>query len=252
MQLHDRKIPESAKEEISNQPVPKVPLRAGFDFGAIKDVLQTPESNRPEISQGRVTPPLASAHALPAYSPIQRSGSAPPPVFPSPSTTPKPRPSLQLPAEDEVEPVAGPSLLTPSSARSFSMSDKPDVTSFGTNTSHSVLSPSLSFASYDGSIWPPSSDVQDNTQPLGGGYLSKSNFGPYRPTESLSFGDSSGALTSFSTVDINMPPPPVPINPFASRSALTFGGLSDEARKTDEDPWGTFTKRPVPSSNPWS
>lgn len=262
--LQDPAIPQSTTEDDTKQSTPTIPLRAGFDFGAIKDVLQTSETNVQRKAQGPVASPVASGHELPVYSPIQRSGSAPPPAFPSPATTPKPRPSLQLAIEDEVEPIAGPSSLTPSFGRSLSMSDRPELSSFGANpsiednnSSHSSES-SLSFASYDGSMWLPSSNDVHKSTPLGGDYLSRSNFGPYKSTESISFGDSNGTLTSFGAVDVKMPPPPVPINPFASRATLSYGGLGDATKEpagTNDDPWGVFserTKRTIPSSNPWS
>ena len=213
----------------------EIPVHAGFDFAAIKDVIGQSGQSAEEVQvpqPSRYPPP-----SLPVHPPTLRTESAPPPLpeTPSPSRTPKPRPSLNLPpVPREDEPVAGPSNspradLSSTLSRSLSLNNmseaaaEADMTSsFGASSSAS-RQPALSFGGSDGSIWP--SQEPDPTPTFGGrfggGYQLPSNSSALRSSDVLSnpFASGSGGLRSD-----RLPSPSE--NPFASAAApsLSFGG----------------------------
>ncbi|KAI0783157.1 DUF726-domain-containing protein [Abortiporus biennis] len=155
---------------------PDLPIHAGFDFRAIKEVLGNTDLKAEEMKMPSPHP----FHVPTIPPPTQRSESAPPPVpeTPSPERTPTSRLSMDLPPLPEnVEPIAGPSNsrhdLNSSFSRSLSLNniraEPEDVTSLGPaeNGSFSSTStlteraPTLSFGTSDGSLWPAPSEASD-------------------------------------------------------------------------------------------
>ncbi|KAI0714780.1 hypothetical protein C8Q76DRAFT_436977 [Earliella scabrosa] len=190
----------------------ELPAHAGFDFAAIKEVLGKSDLNHEEVQVPQPTrfPPPS----IPP--PTLRTESAPPPLpeTPSPSTTPKVRPSLDLPPvphEDHQQPVAGPSTSTSPRAdlsstlsRSLSLNNMSAAAEADMTSSFGATAPRppvLSFGSSDGSIWPapepePTPTVYGG---FGGGFRAPSSLSAMRSTDVLS-------------------------NPFAGAPALSFGG----------------------------
>ena len=245
------------------EPAPAVPLHAGFDLSAIKDVLR--ESK--ETDGGKTLSPALSLspvpeHMIPPASPITRSGSAPPYT-----SMHHPHSHSQLSHNLTTGGDAGedgtPDDLTPTFSRSFSFVDTPstarnkDFTSVNNTlvpdvpTTHplSSNSPQLSFGSYDGSIWQSSST--DVYQP-GTAALTQS-------PSLLGEGRGNGSYSHLSSSPS--------INPFVSRSSLQFAGpggtIGDDPPTTivsppnhEADPWSSFTrgKKPINglNSNPWA
>ena len=241
----------------ANDPAPAIPLHAGFDFEAIKDVLRETKDSEGGKSTFSLNP--VPEHMIPPASPIPRSGSAPPYTYTHP--TPSRSQLSQGFTRDEDDNVS--SALTPAFSRSLSLAD---TTSTGKNNEFASFnaldpevsaksplpsnSPSLSFGGYDGSIWQvPANDVyqsgvatsRPSLSPLGDGrgtrsygYLSSSpTIDPFDNQPSLSFGGSGG------TIDY-VPSPPI------VRSS-----------NNEADPWpSSLTRGKKPNSgfnsNPWA
>ena len=243
------------------EPTPTVPLHAGFDFEAIKDVLRESkdsEGGKPStFSLGPVP-----EHMIPPASPVPRSGSAPPytPMQPPP---PHSQLSQNFSGDDSADDSGVSGVLTPAFSRSLSLADTPGARAnkdftlpntlgpeIPTRSPPSSNSPSLSFGGYDGSIWQASSnDVYQF-----GGIVSTPSSSP--SVEGRANG-SYGYLSSSPT-----------INPFFSRSSLPFGGPGGTidyvpstsivpSSNNEADPWTsslTRGKKPIsgPNSNPWA
>jgi len=244
--------------EDAKDPTPTIPLHAGFDFEAIKDVLRETKDTEGGKSNFSLNP--VPEHMIPPASPIPRSGSAPPYTYTHPTLS---RSQLsQGFARDEADNVSG--ALTPAFSRSLSLAGTPstgknnEFTSFDAPDSEvpaksplSSDSASLSFGGYDGSIWQaPSNEVYHQSRaaastpplpPLGNGrgagsygYLSSSPaIDPFDNQPSLSFGGSGG------TIDY-VPSPPI------VRSS-----------NNEAEPWSsslTRGKKPINgfNSNPWA
>jgi hypothetical protein len=239
-----------------------IPLRAGFDFKAIQDVIKSTEADSAKPLDIQATPKNPGT-ALPTISTSQRSGSAPPLVSPSRPSTINLRQSAIPHIVDEQEPIAGPSSLAPHLARSLFVRDlhSEPVTSYGdvplTDSLHSA-EPQLSFGSYDGSIWPfSSSDEHQSVSLMDSTEKSRLE----KSTEFQPFGGGHGGFSSLGPVT---PPPSSlpPINPFAS--TLSFGGPGGSISESpftrlsasERDPWTAYSdsskKSAISSPNPWS
>ena len=244
----------------AKEAIPTVPLHAGFDFAAIKDVLrESKETEGGKPSTFSLNP--VPEHTIPPVSPITRSGSAPP--YTSSRTPPShSRLSRNFTGDDDTGEDGESSALTPTFSRSLSLADMPSAGENNDRTSldtlgpqvptkfpHPSNSPSLSFGGYDGSVWQASSND---------GYKS----GATASTPSLSLLGEERANGSF---DYLSPSPT--INPFVSRSSLSFGGPGgtiDHVPPTsvvppsnnEADPWSsslTRGKKPISglNTNPW-
>lgn len=239
---------------------PTVPLHAGFDFAAIKDVLrESKERDGEKLSASSLS--SVPEHLIPPASPITRSGSAPPYT-----STHRPPFSSQLSrgftSDDDANEDGASDDLSSGFSRSFSLADAPStgrnkgITSLNNTLDSGVPmkpplssnSPQLSFGGYDGSVWQASPTD---------GYQS----GTVSSTRSLSLlgegrgNGSSGYLSSPS------------IDPFASPPTLSFGGpggtIGYEPSTSvvppsnhEADPWSSVTrgKKAIngPNSNPWA
>jgi hypothetical protein len=239
------------------EPAPTVPLHAGFDFAAIKDVLrESKETGGGKVPAVSLNP--IPEHMIPSASPITRSGSAPPYT-----STHRPPPHSQLSyhftGDDDGEGRVTDD-LAPAFSRSLSLVDAATAGSNNEFTSvdntlgpevpkKSPLpsnSPQVSFGSYDGGIWQAS---------YAGVYQSET--AASKPSLSL-LGEgrengSGGYLSSSPTID-----------PFATRSSLSPGGTIGYERSTpivpppnhEADPWSSLTrgKKAISgfNANPWA
>ena len=230
-----------------------IPVHAGFDFAAIKQVL-----GKSDLNPGELKIPQASPFPPPSiHPPTKRTESAPPPIPEPPSPpTPKARASADLPPilHDE-EPIAGPSAsprsdLSSAFSRSLSlnnMSDagEADMTSFGSAVSSSRR-PTLAFGGSDGSLW-PAQDPEPISTAYGaiGGYQMPSSLSAMRSADLLSNPFASAGSGGLRPDGLPAPPD----NPFASSpaSGLSFGGIdgsitfssaSSPPPQASGDPWG--------------
>ena len=234
---------------------PTIPLHAGFDFEAIKDVLrESKETDGGKVSAVSLNP--IPEHMIPPASPITRSGSAPP-------HTSMHRPPLQsqlshnLTGDDAGENRVSDD-LTPAFSRSLSLVDTPaagrnnDFTSVDDTLGPEVSmnypfpssSPQLSFGGYDGSIWQAS---------YTGVYQSETA----ASKRSLSFSGEGRENGSYGSLS-----PSPTINPFANQPSLPVGpGTIGYEPSTsivlppnhEAEPW-TSRKKPISglNPNPWA
>ena len=245
----------------SRETTPTVPLHAGFDFAAIKDVLrESKETDGGKSSTFSLGP--VPEHTIPSTSPITRSGSAPPhtSTYTPPSHS---RLSRNFTGDDYTDEDGLSSALAPAFSRSLSLADMHNTGKNNDFTSPNTLgpevptksplpsnSPSLSFGGYDGSIWQGSSID---------GYKS----GTTASTPSLSLLGEGRANGSYDYLSSSPT-----INPFVSQSSLSFGGPGgtiDHVPPTsivppsnnEADPWSSPVprgKKPTSglNSNPWA
>ncbi|KAI0756434.1 hypothetical protein C8Q80DRAFT_1215385 [Daedaleopsis nitida] len=219
----------------------EIPKHAGFDFAAIKATI-----GKSDLNPDGLLVPQPSRFPPPSIPPpTLRTESAPPPVPDpvSPATTPRARPSMDLPPipSSDDEPIAGPSTTNPRAdlssmlSRSLSLNnmsetdEAPGLTSFGNFASspspsaNTSRQPGLSFGDSDSSIWPSHEPEPTPTFGVfGGGYKPmRSSFSTLRSTDVLSnpFAGASGGLRSDAL-------PAMANNPFASAGtpSLSFGG----------------------------
>lgn len=242
-------------------PTPTVPLHAGFDFEAIKDVLRENkggEGGKPSTFSLNPVP----EHMIPPASPITRSGSAPPYTSTHPPSSHS-QLSQSFTRDDDADYDGVSDALTPAFSRSLSLSDTPSTGINNSFTSLNALgpdvptksppstnSPSLSFGGYDGSIWrAPPNDVYQS-----GAAASTPSLSP------LGDGRANGSYGYLSS--------PPTINPFVSQSSLSFGGPEGTigyvpstsivpSSNNQADPWSsslTRGKKPTNglNSNPWA
>ena len=254
-----KEIPDGNGEP--EEPSPAIPLHAGFDFTAIKDVLQESkdaEREKPAVLSLNPVP----EHMIPQASPTTRSGSAPP--YTSTHLPPShSRLSRGFTSDDDTDKDGMSGDVTPTFSRPFSLADTANTGRNNDFTSLNNLgpqvptksplpsnSPSLSFGGYDGSIWQsPSNDVYQSGATSSTPSLSP--FGEGRAKGSYGYPSSSST-----------------INPFVGQSPLSFGGPGgtiDHGPSTsivplsnnEADPWSpslTRGKKPINgfNSNPWA
>ncbi|KZT27619.1 DUF726-domain-containing protein [Neolentinus lepideus HHB14362 ss-1] len=259
------------------------PLRAGFNFDAIKEVISKSELDPEETRVQQPNPFQVPPIPPPSY----RSASTPLPESRSPTSTPMTKPALPSPLHEEFVPPVLPkkvpsrSDLTSSFQRSASLNDahdapedEDDVTS--SSYMHAAqfsqhAAPALSFGAEDGSIWNlepnPPSEAMLGYRGFGSvsyAGTSSTSYNPMSSSTSLAFGrndasigDTRNGMYSYSSQTQN---------PFSSSAVpltstgLSFGsadgsitvdsphsgsGLSAGA---DRDPWKSATF----NSNPWS
>lgn len=203
---------------------PHLPLHAGFDFNAIKEVLGKSELN-PEELKIRDDKHFAAPFIPP---PTQRSESAPPPAYQlSPNTSIPSRLSLDSSEENLGKPRDD---LIPTFSRSMSLdsgdndynSDEstsyppPRETPSGPSSFHTPQGsprhgrgPTLSFAGNDGSLWASAPEPEKfvfgagPSTPFGASPLPSTTYpysnpfaGPSLPDTGLSFGGADGSITS--------------------------------------------------------
>jgi len=234
------------------EPTPTVPLHAGFDFDAIKDVLRESKGSEGVKPSNFSLSPVPE-HMIPSASPIPRSGSAPPYTSTHPSLSHS-QLSQNLTGDGDADDDGVSSALTPTFSRSFSLADTPstgiddEFTSFNplgsaVPTKSPLSSNSLSFGGYDGSIWQPSS----NDLYQSGAAVSTPSVRP------LGEGRGNGSYGYLSSPTIN---------PFVTGGS---GGTIDyvpstsivPSSKDEADPWSYSLargKKPIngPNANPWA
>ncbi|KAF7347241.1 DUF726-domain-containing protein [Mycena venus] len=184
----------------------KIPIHAGFDFNAIKDVMGKAELNPDELK----IPEPSQFEAPPIPPPSMRSESAPPQTQTPPANADRPAP-FSPPSPTRTD-------LSGAFSRSLSVNDVRDNSdSDDTETDESTPPPppekppafvppsALSFGDASGSLWSPAEqDPPRSTSIPAFGYsaaaqnpfssLSSSSFGP--PDTGLSFGGADGSITS--------------------------------------------------------
>ncbi|KAJ7511806.1 hypothetical protein B0H11DRAFT_1953089 [Mycena galericulata] len=171
-----------AKDDVAN----KIPIHAGFDFNAMKDVLGKAELNPEELKI-----PEDNRFEAPAIPPpTNRSESAPPQQQTTPAEAD--RPPLEPPSPPRTD-------LTSAFARSMSVNDIHDSDSDAEEAPlpprkpPAYVSPgSLSFGDSSGSVWSPAEqDPPRDVLSFGSPFASAS------PTDTgLSFGGADGSITS--------------------------------------------------------
>ncbi|OCH95710.1 DUF726-domain-containing protein [Obba rivulosa] len=240
--------PESTKSqppptaEPDERSRPSIPVHAGFDFQAIKEVIGKAESDPVELQVP--TPTRFAAPPIPP--PTHRTVSAPPPLAESPEATPPPRPSFNLPstvnehadstsatssadAMDQISRSLYLSTVQDGEERSMTSSTSRRIASEGPPSSQGF--PSMTFGGSDGSLWP--TQQADLTPPYGGFGGSQAMLGTGSLRGSAFRSD---ALSSLSE------------NPFASSatSGLSFGAvdgsitfvpLPTPSLRVEQDPW---------------
>lgn len=227
-----------------------LPVHAGFNFEAMKEIIGKAEANPAELQVP--APSRFSAQQL--HQPTNRSESVPLPSPDSPGATPRFRSSLDArPLAEEEEPVAGPSFYS-SMSRSRSVNQirnededslTPRFASMSLQSRDTLFSAlPASFGSDDDSIWPSTERASTPT------YRSPFMQDALRSHDKLSFGprtESSLAPTSFATYGSLSGPS----NPFGSpvvETPLTFGGvdgsitLSPSPLSVERDPWSSSVR----------
>ena len=223
----------------------ELPLHAGFDFGAIQDVIGKADLNPAELQI-----PAPSKVPVPHIPPpSHRSESAPLPEVDSPLSTPRVRSSLDLPVtNDYPAAIAGPSSsidarddLASSFSRALSLNNlrderENDMTSLSGKTptaaGYTQSIPSLSFGSSDGSVWPGQTTSYENS-PFGDRSHFNGSGTALRSENPFTLGGTQGG---------SMYSSPLSGNPFAPQetTGLSFGGMD-----------GSITPTPTSRRDPW-
>ncbi|KAI0964105.1 hypothetical protein AcW1_001004 [Taiwanofungus camphoratus] len=231
-----------------------LPVHAGFNFDAIKEVISKAEMDPEEMK----IPMPNQVPRLHIPEPSQRSESAPLPAPLSSDTTPIGRFSFDLSTlNDEDEHIAGPSSRGDLASRSLSLNNfRQEVTSHNADIhSPAVEEPlslgppsTMSFGASNGSLWSPEAELTP-TYGAFGSYQVTSNRGVIRSSEPLSFGtgdgSSAGSFTfgGYGALSSH--------NPFESPSAdasLAFGGadgsitFSPSPLNMERDPWNVSAR----------
>ncbi|KAH9950963.1 DUF726-domain-containing protein [Amylocystis lapponica] len=222
-----------------------IPVHAGFNFGAIKEVIGKAELNPNELQI-----PAPSRFPVPQIpQATQRSESVPLPVPPSPETTPTLRTSLDLPPE---EPIAGPS------SRSDAGYSRPSLNNVQTRREVPVTSPTpsttrpsfgaqpaISFGGPDGSLWAPERPEPTPTQISFGGPPGSYSRGLMRQQDTPLSGADSDHRSLASPAFGSYASPLPAYDPFVESPAdtLSFGGidgsitLSPSPFRAERDRW---------------
>ncbi|PCH34301.1 DUF726-domain-containing protein [Wolfiporia cocos MD-104 SS10] len=217
----------------------QIPMHAGFNFDAIKDVIGKAELNPAETQ----IPAPSQTPASHVHEPIQRTGSVPLPAPNSPEATPTMRSSLDLRPAEEEDPIAGPSSYTRSDliSRTKSLNLLPNTTHESVDDQSSLYSRARPAAfNAGGSPWP--TEEPDATPTFGG-------FGGYRDAlrsqETLSFGSSGGSSLAPPTFGSYSSSASAHESIFSQPhdATLSFGGadgsitLSPSPLTMERDPW---------------
>ncbi|CAL1694697.1 unnamed protein product [Somion occarium] len=245
-----------------------IPLRAGFDFSAIKEVL-----GKADLTPAELQVPAPNKFNAPYIPPpTHRSESAPPPGPGLPVATPRVQSSFDLPStNDHLGPVASAHTnthddLTSSLSRSLSLTDLRDETENDMTSLGSKTPTSSAYTQTAPSVWPeeltPSygsasfSSFHDRSPPYGTGISMRSG-------DAFPFGSEQAAQSS----DGLYSSPLLSGNPFAppDTAALSFGGVDGSislspSPKVERDPWdiappmfGSGSKKSASTLNlnPW-
>ncbi|KAJ7447231.1 hypothetical protein FB451DRAFT_782255 [Mycena latifolia] len=171
---------------------PKIPIHAGFDFNAIKDVLGKAELNPDELKV-----PEENQFAAPVIPPpTNRSESAPP-------QRQTPPPDDDRPSSDPPSPSPSRTDLSSAFARSMSVNDIHDTDSDTEEPPPppakppGYVSPStISFGSGSGSVWSPADPEPPRAIPAFGYAAAQNPFASYAPADTgLSFGGVDGSIS---------------------------------------------------------
>ncbi|EJD54437.1 DUF726-domain-containing protein [Auricularia subglabra TFB-10046 SS5] len=172
-------------------PTPKVPLRAGFDFGAIHNMLDNEREERPVPSSSGI--PLDSPQKLAADT-LERAQSS---IYPADE------------ASDDITTGFSRQLkLEPGRRASWSHSSADADDDDGPETARPAA---ISFADTDGTIWPAPSTTEPRWGSSGSG--SSTTAAPSDPyaqrnpfaASTLSFGGVDGTITTSTTLDTSVP-----------------------------------------------
>lgn len=231
---------------------PALPVRAGFDFKAIKDVIGKAELNPEELKI-----PAPSRFPAPSIPPPTMRTESAPPLNPEPeSLTPRPRSSLDLSSPGiHDEPVAGPSSLytqdlSSSLTRHLSLEDheeeeEEEYSHASTQASFfNDSTPSgLTFGSRNGVRWDMPDDLNSSSytqdpsfKSVGSTSYSSPALNPFASpldSTSLSFGGEDGTITFSPSPSIGVEPDPWAIG---TRS-LGGSGTKKSASTLDLNPW---------------
>ena len=226
-------------------PTPDIPVHAGFDLKAIKDMigeseknpeeLQVPQNSRvqssPAMSQSDSAPPDLATRAVSARKPIES------PVAPHADMSATFATSLSL--------HSGPDVSDSSQGvlpGANDLGSRDDLASASSATPHATTIPQISFGANEGSIWsPPSVEKR-----------SAAFVNPFA-TNGVSLGNTSGSIRSSSfSDDLHNSYSPES----GSSASLSFGGADGTITLQDMDLWkipvGDSKKTPSYLSNPWS
>ena len=250
---------ETANDNVdAMEPAPTIPLHAGFDLTAIKNVLR--ESKETDGAAGRASTSSLSPvpeHVIPQATLITRSGSAPPYTFTHHHAPSHSQLSHNLTRDDDAEGNDISDDLTRKFSPSFSFVDTPstvskkDLTSVNNTLTGPEVptppsnSPQLAFGGYDGSVRQASSTDRPGTAVRSSSVLRE---------------ERGNGTSSY------LPSSPT-INPFASQSSSSLGEPDGTIgykpsftivlpSPHDTDPWSSLTrgKKPISefNSNPWA
>ncbi|KAJ6479190.1 hypothetical protein C8R47DRAFT_609586 [Mycena vitilis] len=220
--------PSSPTAKDAPEGASKIPIHAGFDFNAIKDVLGKAELNPEELK----IPETNHFEAPVIPPPTNRSESAPPQQQTPPAVADHPPPF------DPPSPSPSRADLSAAFARSMSVNAVHDDTSDSdTDTDEPppppakpplFVSPSaLSFGDASGSVWSPELPRSSASIPAFGYSAAQSSF---VGDTGLSFGGADGSISG----GFAAAPPPAPVDPWAvprdlgKKKSATFGS----------NPWG--------------
>ncbi|KAJ6541666.1 hypothetical protein B0H19DRAFT_1212823 [Mycena capillaripes] len=181
-------------------PANKIPIHAGFDFDAIKDVLGKTELNPDELKI-----PEANQFEAPVIPPPTNRSESAPPQQQTPPATDADRPPFSPPSPSRAD-------LSGAFARSVSVNDVHDMHSDSSDTDTdepppppakppAFISPSaLSFGDASGSVWSPAEQEPSRSSSIpafGYAAAAQSPFAAYAPADTgLSFGGADGSITS--------------------------------------------------------
>ncbi|KAJ7077587.1 hypothetical protein C8R43DRAFT_940244 [Mycena crocata] len=182
-------VPTSPTKDASE--ATKVPIHAGFDFNAIKDVLGKAELNPDELKIREDN--QFEAPAIPP--PTNRSESAPPQQQTPPVDAHRPPFDPPSPSRTELSGAFARSMSVNDVHESDSDSDEPPLPP---DKPPAYTSPStLSFGDPSGSVWSPAEPDPPRAIPPFGYAAAQNPFASYSPADTgLSFGGADGIITS--------------------------------------------------------
>lgn len=255
--------PSSPGERLSGDSVSSIPIHAGFDFKAIRDMLEI-EGAKGNAELKGMQIPSEVPHYQPAISVTLSTSKSTSPTQSEPCRTPRKDSSASeltsnvlLGHVSDVESKSGIAQYTPPDlaqtlTQSLSLHDTDDRSAsdsyrertpiptslfnpLPSPSSRPPSAPTLSFGSSDGSLWTSSQDrVPLQAQNTRESFVSKSPFAT--STDTLSFGGGIASVASHP-------------DPFAS-SGLSFG-TADGAISSYGDPWVPKEGVSRNGTNPW-
>lgn len=180
-----KEVPASSATSPAEEdpPTPKVPLRAGFDFGAMKDVI---DRERGDVPANDGTPLELPRHLVAAT--LERTQAS---MYPADTAS-----------DDITAGFSRPLTLEPGRRASWSHSSVEEEEERAPETARPVPAPAISFAATDGTIWPTPSTTEPRWSPYGTGVTPPSD--PYASrnpftASTISFGGADGSVTTVTT-----------------------------------------------------